>query len=438
MMRLFSGFSLRRVWMKMRGEFASHVASRFSTQLLIVFLSIAQAAIIARWLGPQGKGVLFLILLVPNMISTFLSCGIGVSNVYFAGKGLHDVETLTGHSITFALLATLFGVLTVGGLALSGFLEILLPGVPLPMLLVALSVLPALMLVLFFSTILQGLQKIHQINIAHIVQYTVMLVLTAVLVIACDAGLWGALLAALASSVLGAGLLGFLLFKQGGRLAPKWDPATARAALAFGLKGHVGNVLQFFNYRFDMFIANFFIGAAGVGLYTVSVRLAELLWHLPNAVGFIIFPKAASSTPEHMNRITPRIFLLTLCVTSVGAVALALVGRWLIRLIYSSAFTEAYLPLLALLPGVVLLGAAKVLTNEMAGRGYPQYNSFNAAIAVVLTVSLDLLLIPRYGVLGAAVASSVAYVVVAIAAVIFYGRVVRRQRVSPTAVGQNR
>lgn len=83
--------------------------------------------------------------------------------------------------------------------------------------------------------------------------------------------------------------------------------------------------------------------------------------------------------------------------------------------------------MLALLPGVVFLGSAKVLTNEIAGRGYPHYNSINAGLALVLTVILDLMLIPQYGVLGAALASSIAYMVIFFVAIGFYLGVSRRK-----------
>ena len=55
------------------------------------------------------------------------------------------------------------------------------------------------------------------------------------------------------------------------------------------------------------------------------------------------------------------------------------------------------------------MGGAKVLANELAGRGYPHYNSAVSAMALVVTLLLDVLLIPRWGAMGAAAASSVAY-----------------------------
>jgi O-antigen/teichoic acid export membrane protein len=102
-----------------------------------------------------------------------------------------------------------------------------------------------------------------------------------------------------------------------------------------------------------------------------------------------------------------------------------------INFVFSSAFIGAYVPMLALLPGVVLLGGAKVLTNEIAGRGYPQYNSLNAGLALVLTVVFNLWLIPSHGPLGAALASSIAYATIFLTSIAFYIRVSRGIRKKP-------
>ncbi len=395
-------------------------------QSMHLALLIATAAIIARWLGPEGKGLLALGLLVPNMLGILLNGGIGVANVYFVGSRRLDVPELTANSVGCALLATVLGVGIVGGLVATGWLEVLVPGVPTWLVLLAMVELPFGLFRIYFSTILQGLQRIVTINVVNLVQGALTLALTALLVIGLQAGLLGALLAYLGASAVSSIVMGALLRRDGGVFMPGGDISVIRSTLSFGLRGHIGNMLQFFNYRLDMFVVNYFLDPVGVGIYSVSVRFAELLWYLPNAVGFVIFPKAAATKPEVMNTFTPRVFRITLGLTALGALGLMLLGRPLIQFVYSSAFMGAYVPMLVLLPGVVLLGGAKVLTNEIAGRGYPHYNSINSGLALVLTVVLDLVLIPRYGVFGAALASSIAYTVNFFAAIAFYLVVSRR------------
>jgi O-antigen/teichoic acid export membrane protein len=419
-----AGLLLSRIGLQ--GVFVRNVSVTFATQGFALVLTVATAAIIARWLGPEGKGLMALALLVPGMLGLFLSGGISVSNVYFTGTKRLDIPTLSANSIGFGILATILGACVVGALALTGWLATILPGVPTWLILLAMLEFPLRMLIGFYGSILQGLQRIATVNIINLSDGAVTLALTIALVIALNMGLLGALLASLGAVIVNLVAMSIFLRRVGGVFKPRWDIAVMRSTLAFGLRGYVGNVLQFFNYRLDMLLVNVFLGPAGVGIYSVSVRLAEMLWYLPNAVSFVIFPKAAASKPEAMNKFTPRVFRITLGLTAFGALGLILVGKPIIVLIYSSTFASAYLPLLALLPGVVLLGGAKVLTNEIAGRGYPHYNSINAGLSLLITIALDLLLIPRYHVLGASLASSAAYTATFLTAVAFYLAVSRR------------
>ena len=409
-----------------QGLFAYHVISTFMVQVFSLVLSIGSAAIVARWLGPEGKGALALAVLAPGILALFLSGGIGVANVYYTGARRYDLTTLTANSLVFSIIGSFLGFAIIVLLIVTGWLGSILPGVTNNAILLAMAGLPFTLLGSNLSTILQGRQKISIVNLANLGQSAILLLLTALFVMLLKMGLIGALLASVIGVIAYCLALAWLVWREGGRLALRWEPPVLRETLAFGMRGYVGNLLQFFNYRLDLFLVNFYLGLAGVGIYSVSVRLAEMLWYLPNAVGFVIFPKAAATKAAEMNKITPRIFKITLGLTALGAVILALLGRLLILIVYSDSFLDAYLPLLALLPGVVLLGAGKVLTNEIAGRGYPHYNSINAGLSLILTIILDLLLIPPYGVLGASMASSIAYTVIFLVAIAFYINVSRK------------
>lgn len=411
-----------------RSPFARNVTSTFTVQILSLLLATVNAAVIARVLGPSGKGILALTVLAPNIFALFLSGGISVANVYYIGQKRFDLPTLSANATAFTVMATGLGVAIAAVLYTTGLMEKLLPGVPPDLLALSMLGLPFSLLNSYFISLLQGRQLISQINLVSLMQRGSTVVLSLLTVALLGWGLTGAVLAVLASSVLSVAVLGVMLRRLGARFWPRWNRLVIKTTLKFGLRGYVANVLQFFNYRLDLFLVNYFLGPSSTGIYTVAVAMAEMLWYLPNAVGFVIFPKSANTKAETMNRFTPRVFRLTMALTVAGAVAMAIFGKPFIDIVYSPAFASAYGPMLALLPGVVLLGGGKVLTNEIAGRGYPQYNSIASGVSLVLTIGLDLLLIPRLGVLGAAVASSVAYIAIFILALVFYRSVVNRQR----------
>lgn len=418
----------QRAWRRWRrSKFAANVTTTFGAQLLSLLLATLNAAIVARLLGTSGKGILALAVLVPNVLALFLSGGISVANVYYTGQKRFDLPTLSANATAFALMASVLGSAIAALLYATGLLAKLLPGVPLGLLALSMLGLPFSLLNSYFTSLLQGRQLISRINLVSLLQRASTVALSLLLVAVLRWGLTGAVLAVLVANAVSVAALAAMLHRLGARFWPRWNPLVMKTMLKFGLRGYVANVLQFFNYRLDLFLVNYFLGPSSTGIYTVAVAMAEMLWYLPNAVGFVIFPKAANTAAAAMNRFTPRVFRLTLALTAAGAAALALIGRPFIEIVYSSAFADAYGPMLALLPGVVLLGGGKVLTNEVAGRGYPQYNSIASGASLVATVALDLLLIPRLGVLGAAVASSVAYTATFSLALVFYRSVARQQ-----------
>lgn len=406
--------------------FTRQVGFVYVVQLACLALATLEAALIGRWLGPEGKGLLSMCVLVPAVVSLFLNGGVGMANAYFAGSRRLDLSTLASNSIRFGVLMTLVGWGIICVLSVCGWIEIVLPGVPLDLLFLALLILPIQMLTTYLGGILQGIQQIAKIMMVNLSIALLSLVLVALLLVFFHCGVTGALIAHAMAIVAGLALSLVYLQREGIAIVSGWSLNAMSQMLGFGLRGYIGNLLQFLNYRLDMFVVNYFLGSAEVGIYAVSVRCAELLWHLPNAVGFVIFPKAASSKPKAMNAFTPKVFGATVGLTALAGFGLAIVGEPLIILVYSEPFAVAYQPMLALLPGVVLMGGGKVLSNEIAGRGYPHYNSLNSGIALLVTVALDLILIPHYGALGAALASSAAYAVMFVTAIILYLIVSRR------------
>jgi len=419
---------LQYLWQKVRkpSNFVRHVSSTFAVQVAVLITATFNTAIIARWLGADGKGVIQLALLIPSMFGLFLSSGIGVATVHYAGTRRYTVAQLMANAMTYTLLLTVVGTLLFALIVSMQWLDHLFPGVPFWLLLIAMFAFPLSLLQGYLNAILQGVQAISVLNLITLISALVSSLLTVLWIVWLDQGAAGALYASMAATLLTLVLQGVVLCRRGGTLRPRWDRQIMRDTLRFGLRGHVGNVLQFFNYRLDVFIVNYFLGPASVGLYGVGTKLAELVWYFPNAVSFVIFPKASATKAREMNRFTPRIFKLTLALSAVAGMGLAIIGRPFITIVYTTDFVAAYLPMLALLPGVVLLGSGRVLTNDIAGRGYPQYNSVNSALALVLTIIFDLLLIPRMGILGAGIASSIAYTVTFVSALIFY-RIVSRQ-----------
>ncbi len=406
------------------GEVWQQVAMTLLAQVGTTVLAALQGLLIARWLGAEGKGIITVMLPMVAVLALLLGMGIGQSIVYYTSGDRIPLARLTRTAMLLVLVMGLVAWALIAWGVAAGWLPWLIPGLPWWGFVMVALLFPIQLMFSVLVSFLRGLQQFRHANLMHVAQATLMVLFT-VLVWAVGGGLF---------LVVAGTMLAWLLVMLGGmvRLAragaywlPAWDGAVARSLLSFGGKSWAGQLMQYLNLRLDSFIVNFFVGTAAVGVYSVSVTIGNLLWMLPQSVVFVLFPTVANSDPHTMNRLTGSVFRTALWLLTAGAVGLAVVSYWAIEWLYGAEFRGAYPALLLLLPGVILLGVARILMNDSLGRGFPHYYSYTTVLGLVLTVGGNLWFIPRFGIEGAAISSSVAYTVVFLGSLVLYRRACR-------------
>ncbi|MNL56566.1 hypothetical protein D3C87_1800690 [compost metagenome] len=105
-----------------------------------------------------------------------------------------------------------------------------------------------------------------------------------------------------------------------------------------------------------------------------------------------------------------------------ACLTMAVIGEWLIVTLFGVAYQPAYPALLALLPGLLGLCYASILRLDLLGKDRPGSISLLMGLGALLNLALNLLLIPAYGIVGAAAASSIAYLAVTVALLVMYCR----------------
>jgi len=220
------------------------------------------------------------------------------------------------------------------------------------------------------------------------------------------AALRGNLLGTLAGAVIAAAILkrSFRSFWRLGAARENLLPT-----LSYAMRGQFGNVASFFNYRLDVFIANYFLGATQVGLYALGVAISEALWQIPAAAALALFPRTARTVDRGAAEFTCLIMRQVFVIAAAGAITIG-IGSWLfLPLVFGERFRPSIAIVWLLLPGTLALSLGRVSASDLAGRGKSGYSSVFSITALVVTVVLDLILIPRVGIRGAALASSAAY-----------------------------
>jgi len=392
------------------------------TQVLSLILNLGISIIIARVLGPEGKGVYSITLLLPSLMVTLSHLGINFATVYYVAQRCFPKQEVLGNNVWLASwLGTAGGV--VGGIIVFLFQDRVVPGVPRGYVFFALTLIPVELLFSYIQYFLLGLQRIKEFNTIVLIHKALSLILVAVVVWFMRGGVLGAVAASLVSWVLAAGLLFVTAARIAGGVSFRLNLTYVRRALTFGVQTHLGNIFWFLTHRIDLLLVNGFLGPLAVGFYSVGVALAEYLWMISQAASTVLLPKVAAETDEDRRRsFTPVVARTVLLVTALGAAVLAFVSRWIVGLFYSEAFLPAVQPFQILLPGIVALSAGRVLANDIAGRGRPMLNTYVVAVALVVNIVLNIVLIPRYEIAGAAWASSISYTLILIARLFLYCR----------------
>jgi len=344
--------------------------------------------------------------------------GVDEANVYFLGS------KKTTHGVLFAniLLVSLGGAVVCCILALAMrqyLLATVLKNIRPAYFYFSVLAIPFLLFNRLSTTIFQGHRDFVSFNLANVSSSLSSLGFCILLIVIVGMGVSGGALSVPMAAAAVSLLLLVLLVKRD-KPARRPDFSVLKGSLLYGIRAQPGVLMNFFNRRLDLFVINFFLTASDVGLYVVGVALAELLWNLPNAVGLTLFPKIASSGEDEGREFTCKVARNLIFAMVVGGGILALLGRPLLLIFFGREFLPSLAPFVVLLPGVVFLGVAKVMSSNFHGRGKPQYGTYITIFSVTLTITLDLLLIPRMGIIGAAFASTVAYAGAGILSVLWF------------------
>jgi O-antigen/teichoic acid export membrane protein len=377
--------------------------------ILATAIGFPTSIIVARTLGPEGKGVVALASTVAGYSTTMLGLGVDVAMVHFSGRAPETARSLARMAVR---LGVLLGVLAaVGGavLLLTVYRDrIPDPVMPWALLLVALG--PVWLVTAYFQSIVIGIGRLVEVSVVQFLNALLTLVGAVVLVVGLGFGSNG-WLATLGLVFVVSGLLTLVISLRAGVVPSAGDHGERSYAevVGYGMRAYFGTLLQGLNYRLDFFLVAFFLPISQAGLYSIAVAATEILWVVPNNLGSVLMQRAARLPQVESDRLTQAVTRLTSLFLIVSSAVLAFVARPLVTWIFGSAFRGSVTPLLLLLPGTWALGLWKNVTNDLSGRGQPQSKAISAGLSAVATVLLDLLLIPKFGIDGAAVASSIAY-----------------------------
>ena len=400
--------------------FFRNVLGTFATEVISVSLSVLLGIMTARLLGPDKRGILTLVMTLPLTLIKFADLGISQANIFFIGRHKRPVEAMAANSVVIALITGLIfaaALWLVRDLALNTVLR----GLPAPYFAIILLLVPLLLLYTYWMAILRAGERFTLFNALRLLMPVSLLTCMGAALLISHGDLGWAIGAYLTGSLLAIGV-SLVVVGQRVSLRPAFDSRLARDSLSYGLKSYLQNLVGHLDYRLDIYLLAAFLDPRDVAFYSIAVSIAELSWYIPNSVGLVLFPKLSNEAVDRIHVLTAEVCRHTFAITLVVTAGVVAVGTIAIPLLYGTEYRPAIAPLLALGPGIVAMSLYKVLTRNFSSRDRQQVSAIIALVGLAFNVALDLLLIPRMGTTGAALASSCAYGVMGVALLMAFQR----------------
>ena len=147
-----------------------------------------------------------------------------------------------------------------------------------------------------------------------------------------------------------------------------------------------------------------------LGNYIQASKLGQFMMVIPQILASAIFPQTASGQLRaEVNKSILVLLRIFLQVFAVIALITMLIGNQLIIFIFGDTFNNVATPLLLLIPGIAAIAILTMLSAYFSGKGKVRINVEGATLALVIVVAGDIVLIPHYGIIGAAIVSTIGY-----------------------------
>ena len=404
----------------------------FNNEVLRKIIAVISAALIARCLGPSGKGQYALLTYFAAISVSFASVGLANAQIFLKRK--YSLEKVTSNILLVSIILGLT-VFVIMNLLVELALQNIYKDVSKHLVFLTTITIPFRLVTLSMKRVLQSEYKIRSYNYLKMIEPVCFLFLLISSHLLIDISINHLVIIYVLSSIINF-LITVLYIKN--KIIFKIVHIKFDVLKRIGhyvIRVGPGGLLGLFQYRIDVFIIAYFLDDYVVGIYVAGMAVAEIVWRVPAAIVNVLQPKIANGSDDEAKLVTPQVFRLTLVVVAFLCAGIGLFSTQILLILYGVDFVEAEKVLRIILPGILFISLWKILINDLNARGFPQYYSFSAIAGIIVLITLDVLLIARYNIIGAAVASDVSYLV-SLCAIVFYYLRNSNQRITDLIPGR--
>jgi stage V sporulation protein B len=192
-------------------------------------------------------------------------------------------------------------------------------------------------------------------------------------------------------------------------------PIKFREIISYSWPISISSVLIILVGQIDYLILGVYHPAADVGVYRIYIQIVVLLKMIQGSIARIYKPVISELIPDEnyseILNIYQRLSRWILSLTTLGLLVIILYGTPVISLFFTAAYTSQPLALSILALGTFLNSLFGPEGMTLEAFGYTKLTLVNSLVMIIVNAGLDFILIPKYGIVGAAVGTSVSLAV---------------------------
>lgn len=182
--------------------------------------------------------------------------------------------------------------------------------------------------------------------------------------------------------------------------------------MRFLVPAYISVLINFFNYRFVIWIVNSYEGSEQLGYFSLALGFAQMMLMVTNAINTVMFPHLTSKGSFDAAAADFRLaFKINFLIMVLAALFLVFSSQWLIPLFYGDVFLPSVAPFNILVMGIVMLAQSQVYGHFFGALNKNWLNSLVYGIALCSVVALSFVLVPKFGISGGAWANSISYMI---------------------------
>jgi len=380
------------------------ILKTIGARYFVAFLNFLLIIINSKVLGREGVGTVGLIFALANLIAIFNAILSGNTIVYFIHH--YNLRLVFFPAYGWALSGSALVCL------LMYLLHLLPEGYEITVF--CLSVL--ISLVTANSMMLLGKDRITAFNLMSIVQGVFLFLFLVGLYFVVGykdvrgylAGLIAAYLIAWLFSII---LIAPSLRRKFNRKVSQPFRKVLREMFLYGIWSSIDNLAEGLTTRLNYFLIQHSGGYGQVGLLDSGTKIAESVWHISNSISYIEYNRVTKTTDRlEQKRITLQLFKLTYSLLAIVMAVVCCLPEWIYTdYLLTPEFAGIRHVIIGLALGIVAFGSNRILSHYFIGSGAVRFSAFCSIIGLFLLLVAGLVLIPAYGVFGAAITASFAY-----------------------------